>query len=161
LKSRGLKVLPHDPEKTGVTARETLKSKVGYLLNQTAMIIRVKTAEQLAPLSLGPRESGVLIFIADTGEIVQQELSERMNIDRTTTMQIVSRLVEAGILMRRTHPEDGRAYLVSITPEGMKLKKDAEKVIDRVQKEVLSSLTASEKKALSDLLVKILENNTK
>ncbi len=64
----------------------------------------------------------------------------------------IDRLVERGLVERRTDPNDGRGILVQMTPQGL-LRVDA--AITRLveaESELLSSLTATEQERLAGLL---------
>ncbi len=45
-------------------------------------------------------------------------LAARLNIDRTNVSRLCTRMVSLGELAREPHPDDGRAWLVRLTPKG-------------------------------------------
>ena len=52
-------------------------------------------------------------------------MGERLQVHPTSVTSIVRRLESAGLVVRRAHPEDGRAVLAEITHEGRELVEQA------------------------------------
>ncbi len=65
----------------------------------------------------------------------------------------IDRLVERGLVTRRTDPNDGRGIFVVMNPDGL-IRVDAA-ITRLVDAELLSTLTASERERLASLLRKL------
>ena len=78
---------------------------------------------QEAGTDLGPSQVAALATIERHGPLAPSELAERERIKRPTATRILSRLLEAGLVERLPDPSDGRAAIVSATPEGRSLLK--------------------------------------
>jgi len=65
----------------------------------------------------------------------------------------IARLVERGLVTRRTDPNDGRGIFVVMNPDGL-IRVDAA-ITRLVDAELLSTLTASERERLASLLRKL------
>ncbi len=133
-----------------------LNDKIGYLLNQCANAIRLETAKALEKYSINPREAGVLVCLLENAPIVQQDLAELARIDRTTTMNIVTKLVDDGLIERKLHPMDRRAWVLSLTEKGKKTAVSVAGMVDRVQDDFLSKLSQSQQDCLKSALCALL-----
>jgi DNA-binding MarR family transcriptional regulator len=138
------------------TVPDGLAEVTGFLVNELARVLREKTSAAVGELGLRPRQLGLLLLLQSAGPMPQQELGEMLGMDRTTVMQFVLELEAAGIVARRDHPEDGRAYQVYLTAHGRRLASTASKRVQRVDREVLKILSASERKTFKSLLGRLL-----
>ena len=84
----------------------------------------VRTARRLrqeAGGELGPATSAALATIERQGPLSPSELAEREGFKRPTATRILVKLEKAGLVTRIRDPEDGRASILSATPEGRAL----------------------------------------
>lgn len=72
-------------------------------------------------LSFARYEALVLLTFSSRGSLPLGKMGERLQVHPTSVTSIVRRLEEAGLLVRRPHPVDGRAVLAEITDEGRAL----------------------------------------
>jgi DNA-binding MarR family transcriptional regulator len=78
-------------------------------------------------------------------------MGERLQVHPTSITSIIDRLESAGLVVRRRHPEDGRAVLAEITEEGRAVVQRA--TADLVAAEFgLEALGEESLRALSELL---------
>jgi len=72
-------------------------------------------------LTFARYEALVLLCFSSAGSLPLGKMGERLQVHPTSVTSIVRRLETAGLVVRRQHPEDGRAVLAEITPEGRAL----------------------------------------
>ncbi|WP_100158233.1 MarR family winged helix-turn-helix transcriptional regulator [Proteus columbae] len=80
------------------------------------------------------------------------EMLSTLMVTSGTMTNRIDQLEKAGWVIRKVNPEDGRGFLVSLTPEGLKL---INKVIEahvENQKRLISGLSQQEQQALNQLL---------
>ena len=107
----------------------------------------------LKPLGLtfARYEALVLLTFSSRGSLPLGKMGERLQVHPTSVTSIVGRLEAAGLVVRRPHPEDGRAVLAEITTAGRSL-------VERATAELvgadfgLGALDESDLRALSELL---------
>ena len=77
----------------------------------------------LKPLGLtfARYEALVLLTFSSHGSLPLGKMGERLQVHPTSVTSIVDRLEAAGLVARRPHPDDGRAVLAEITPDGRAL----------------------------------------
>src|SRR6185369_13805919 len=97
----------------------------------------------------------LLAFLWQADGLSQAELSNKSQIDRTTMGGIVDRLEKEGLVERRPHPDDRRAYQVFLTKRGKALEYQLTDMAGRVLRKVTSPLTEQEHETLIRLLTKI------
>jgi DNA-binding MarR family transcriptional regulator len=69
-------------------------------------------------LTFARYEALVLLTFSSRGSLPLGKMGERLQVHPTSVTSIVDRLEAAGLVVRRPHPEDGRAVLAEITDDG-------------------------------------------
>ena len=94
---------------------------------------------------------------APRGELRPVELEKQMLMPQYSTSRLVDRLVESGLVERKTCPVDGRGQFATITPAGRNLQKRMwEAYAAAIERYVGSRLTNKEAAGLCDLLGKLV-----
>jgi len=102
-------------------------------------------------LTFARYEALVLLVFSSRGSLPLGKMGERLQVHPTSVTSIVRRLAAAGLVVRRPHPDDGRAVLAEITPAGRELVESATR--DLVAADfALEALSDEELEALSALL---------
>jgi len=102
-------------------------------------------------LTFARYEALVLLTFSSRGSLPLGKMGERLQVHPTSVTSIVNRLESAGLVVRRQHPEDGRAVLAEITESGRKLVEVA--TADLVASAfALADLSEQQLRALSELL---------
>jgi DNA-binding MarR family transcriptional regulator len=132
-----------------------IEKSVGFLLAKAYQRACALFKEEFDRYDLTPQQFGFLAFLWIEDGLSQSELSARSQIDRTTIGGIIDRLEKEGLVERRNHPEDRRAYQVFLTTTGKSLEKELSSVANHVLRKVTSPLTKQEHETLVQLLTKI------
>jgi DNA-binding MarR family transcriptional regulator len=122
-------------------------------LMRVQQIVLAQLDELLRPhgLSFARYEALVLLTFSRTGSLPLGKMGERLQVHATSVTSLVDRLEAAGLVVRRRHPDDGRAVLAEITDAGRDLVEAA--TADLVAARfALSSLSTDELRRLSELL---------
>jgi DNA-binding MarR family transcriptional regulator len=122
-------------------------------LMRVQQLVLAQLDELLRPhgLSFARYEALVLLTFSRNGSLPLGKMGERLQVHPTSVTSIVDRLEAAGLVVRRRHPEDGRAVLAEITEEGRTLVERATQ--DLVAAEfALPSMESGDLAALSELL---------
>ncbi|HEU5037096.1 MAG TPA: MarR family transcriptional regulator [Nocardioides sp.] len=102
-------------------------------------------------LTFARYEALVLLVFSSRGSLPLGKMGQRLQVHPTSITSIIRRLEAAGLVVRRAHPEDGRAVLAEITDRGRRLVEDATR--DLVDADfALGSLTDDDLVRLSELL---------
>ncbi len=140
---------------------ELLNQSAGFLLNQTATVIRMSTAKKLVPFGILPRHISILETIAHHGELSQQEIGERLGIDRTSMVQFIDRLESLELVARQVNPEDRRCYALCLTPGGQTALVGIRRAVIEAQEPFLQPLSGAEWEQMRVLLLKLLRGQAR
>ncbi|WP_308249936.1 MarR family winged helix-turn-helix transcriptional regulator [Sphaerisporangium fuscum] len=129
-----------------------LRWSIGHLLRKA--FVRF-TAEAMRD---GPRsrEFVMLDVLADEDGYSQQELAERLGINRTIMVRLVDRLEDSGQVTRERNPANRRSYVLSITEAGRKAVDDMRQAVFERDARVTAALTPAERLRLRELLSRLL-----
>jgi DNA-binding MarR family transcriptional regulator len=98
---------------TSTETREQLAPRLRWAITRMARRLR-----QEAGVDLGPSQVAALATVERHGPLSPSELAELERIKRPTATRIVRHLETAGLVERVGDPEDGRASILTATPQG-------------------------------------------
>jgi MarR family transcriptional regulator, transcriptional regulator for hemolysin len=134
-----------------VDCPECLAGNLGWLLTQAHFNLVSEVSAALEPLGVTNRGYHVLAT-ARTGEYTQKELAEQIGLDKTTMVVTLDELEQKGLAERRPSSTDRRARVISVTKAGDRTVAQGQKIIDRIQNDVLESLPAKQRKVFLESL---------
>jgi DNA-binding MarR family transcriptional regulator len=102
-------------------------------------------------LTFARYEALVLLVFSSRGSLPLGKMGERLQVHPTSVTSIVRRLEASGFVVRRPHPEDGRAVLAEITDRGRQVVYEATRALVTTDFG-LGALTEAQLGQLSDLL---------
>jgi DNA-binding MarR family transcriptional regulator len=122
-------------------------------LMRVHQLVLTELDELLRPLGLTFARYEVLVLLSFSrrGALPLGKIGERLQVHATSVTPLVKRLEAAELIKRTPHPEDGRAVLASITPQGRLVLAQATEAILRAQF-ALGSLSEDDCDRLTDLL---------
>jgi DNA-binding MarR family transcriptional regulator len=136
------------------------KSQIAGRLHRAAihLLRRVRRADPLMELS--PARASVLSVLVFGGERTPGELAGIEQVAAPTMTKLVNGLVRDGYVRKRSHPEDGRAVVITATAKAKRaLEAGRQRRIDLLQK-LFSDLSENEWQAL-DRAAAIIEQRLK
>ena len=115
---------------------DCLAGNLSWLLTQAHFNLVSEIAAAFEPLGVSNRGYHVLAT-AEAGEFTQKELAEKIGLDKTTMVVTVDELERAGLAERTPSSTDRRARVISVTKAGERKVRQGQKIIDRIQSDVL------------------------
>ncbi|MDP5219814.1 MarR family transcriptional regulator [Ruegeria sp. 2205SS24-7] len=103
----------------------------------------------------------LLACLSHFDEMKAQDIADISRRPRNTVSRAVHRMVAEGYIERSPDAADGRQALLMITPAGRALQDEAAQYLKTRQDKVLAALSADDRKAFSDLLLKLAINASK
>ncbi|MET8797528.1 MarR family transcriptional regulator [Nocardia sp. NPDC004568] len=134
-----------------------LRSLPTRLINQTALLADRATEQALADTGSRRYHYAVLTTLREAGAASQAELGRRTGIDRSDMVAVLNELVARGFAVRAADPEDRRRNIVTLTEPGSAHLDELDRRLDRAQDELLTALSAAERRTLVGLLTRILD----
>src|SRR6266851_3576217 len=129
--------------------------RLAVLLAKLSKTVYRKSEEALSGMSL--KDYIALAKLDDRG-VPQQRLAESLGMDENNLVLLLNGLEDAGLIARRRDPGDRRRHIVEITPRGKKVLERAERGMDKLEQELLSALSPSERGTLKQLVRRVLES---
>lgn len=102
----------------GVPAMHAVTS---LMRSQQIVLARLDGLLRPHGLTFARYEALVLLVFSSRGSLPLGKMGERLQVHPTSVTSIVRRLEADGHVVRRPHPDDGRAVLAEITPLGRRL----------------------------------------
>ena len=135
---------------------DLLETEVLLNLVRTQHKLRAPMDELLKGMGLSESTYNVLRILRGAGKdgLPCREIGDRMVTRVPDVTRLLDRLTDAGLVERERGREDRRVVISRITGRGQRLLADLDGPMDQVQKELLSHMSATEMRTLSELLEK-------
>lgn len=114
-------------------------------------------AQEMGEGPLTQRQYALLAAVASSDQPSQTDLVSLTGIDRSTLAELVARLIDKGLLARGRAENDGRAKMVSLTPEGRAALEAARPRVKAADKRILALLSKPKRDAFLKLLTRMAD----
>jgi DNA-binding MarR family transcriptional regulator len=132
-------------------APSILEDLTTYLLSMSGQEARRRLAGKVA---LG--EFALLARLAELGPSSQRELGERLRKDPADMVRLLDAAESRDLVRRNADPADRRRRVVTLTAAGERELAAAVATAERDQDELLAPLSAAERRALHELLLRLV-----
>jgi DNA-binding MarR family transcriptional regulator len=130
--------------------------RTGYLAWQIGQIMAFRIERTLRPFRLSLAQNSALMqAILDPG-VSSASAARKAAITPQSMGAAVNKLVERGLLERRTTPGDRRTHRLHATEAGLRLAAEVSDALDATHDEALEALTPAEQDQAHSLLLKLL-----
>ena len=102
-------------------------------------------------------QAGILFLLKQRDGRTMTELSQVLSTDNSAVTGLVDRLEKLGLIVRKMAPNDRRAYLIHITPEGLEEIERAKGIIRSVNEEIKEGFSTEEINAFKKVLNNLFE----
>jgi DNA-binding MarR family transcriptional regulator len=128
----------------------------GHLIRRLAQIQTSVFAEEVGDSRLTSPQFAVLDVLSHQGSIDQITLGRAAGIDRSTTADLVNRLVDRGLVERMRSRADARRNLVRLSPRGRELHQRLLPAVVRVGERLLAPLSEEDGRVLVVLMQRLI-----
>jgi DNA-binding MarR family transcriptional regulator len=132
-----------------------LDQRIPFLLSQLGSYVSDDFKRRLAPLDVLPRTNAVLVALSSDDGQSQRQLSVRLGLHRNVMVSLIDTLEEQGLVKRMPHPDDRRAFAVTLTEKARELLPALEEQSRAMEDEVTAALTPDERAMLLDALQRV------
>jgi DNA-binding MarR family transcriptional regulator len=119
------------------------------------MVAQRRFAERIATLGLTTRMWGALNVLVAEGAITQHALCRSVGMDPSSMVSTIDELEAKGLVERRPHPSDRRAYALHVTDIGTETLARGRQLAREAQEELLGPLSEVEREQLRRLLLRL------
>lgn len=130
---------------------------VAFLLSQLGYQAGRELGEALDRIDLGVRELGLLRLLNDAGGTSQRALGQMLRLTPNRMVALVDGLESKGLIERRAHPSDRRAYAVTLTDEGRAALGRGFEAAFAVEADICAPLRQDEREQLLGLLGRLAQ----
>lgn len=139
--------------------QDPVKDKsITFLLHEVARLMRRRFEEEASLHGFTMPQWRALAEIYRSEGIAQVSLAAALDIDQMTVSGIVSRLEKRGLIDRYPDPNDSRAKLAKLTPEGLALVTNAKNVGLALYESALDGLSPADRDVMAAHLRRIRDN---
>ncbi|MEZ4671844.1 MAG: MarR family transcriptional regulator [Anaerolineae bacterium] len=100
----------------------------------------------------------VLCTVAKLDGMTQSEIAQQLSVQGATITNMLQRMEEAGLVVRRRDPDDNRLVRVYVTETGRAKEQELNEQFQNMQKAIFQNINDSERAELRRLLRQVLEN---
>ena len=118
-------------------------------------LVEARLRVRLKQVGLRPRQARVLSALSRMGETHQNILASEFDITAASMSSMCDRLVAAGFIERRVDPNERRAFLIRLTPEGESKVRDVRLAWDDIDALLVKVMGPSDAAKLAELSGKL------
>ena len=137
-----------------------LTQKPTWLISEVARVAHRLLTDTLATAGSRGYDYRLLAALQEFGPASQASLSRHTGMDRSDVVAAVNEMAARGLADRSPDPADRRRNVITITPAGTAHLQLLEKLLGRVQDQLLAPLSPAEREQLTRLLTRILAHHT-
>ena len=130
----------------------------GFLLTDTARLLRKLIDRRLLPLGLSRAQWAVLAILSNQDGLSQSQISSELEIEQSTAGRLVDQVEKSGWIERRPIAGDRRVWGIHLTEQARQLLTKVEAVIRRSRTEMLHDLSPDQQKLLIEILQLVKSN---
>lgn len=107
-----------------------------------------------------PEQWAILAHLWLQDGLSQQALANRFHKSKVAAFQLINRLADQGLVVRRSDPRDGRSNLIYLTPTGRAIQSDLVALAQENMTQALEGIPKADLDTAKSVVSKII-NNTK
>ena len=135
-----------------------IKEPIGKYISQIYRKGRSFINRGLAQYDMGYGQMLFLLQLYRQDGISQEELSEKLSIDKGTTARSIKKLEKEGFIIRVKDEHDKRAYKIYLTDKSKEKQNDVCNVLQEWESILTENITEEERDTLINILKKICLN---
>lgn len=131
--------------------------RFGFLVHDVSRLRRIVVDRALKPLGITRSQWWVLAFLSRRDGMTQTALAADLDLTKVAIGGLVERMETGGFVERRGDSSDARARRVYLTRAGTKLVNTIRANVDRVENEILVSVSDDDLASAANVLLSIKE----
>jgi DNA-binding MarR family transcriptional regulator len=132
-----------------------LDERIPFLMSQLGSHIAGEFQRRMSDIGARPRTFAVLMALATEDGQSQRQLSARLGIHRNAMVTVIDTLEAEGLVKRMAHPDDRRAFAVTLTARARRLLPDLDAAVSALEDTITAPLSAVERRTLRELLQRV------
>jgi DNA-binding MarR family transcriptional regulator len=124
-------------------------------LSQLGSHVAAEFQRQMTDSGVQPRTYAVLTALATRDGQSQRELSARLSIHRNVMVNLIDTMEADGLVERKPHPDDRRAFAITLTERARRLLPKLDRAAQALEDNIAADLSARERELVRNLLQRI------
>ena len=116
-------------------------------------------SKKFSKFAIGAGQYLFLLNLYKHDGITQEELTEKVKLDKATTARAIKKLEDEGYVKRVKKENDRRAYKLELTEKAEQIKEEVYLIMDEWESKVKNYLTNEESQQLMNLLNKLSKSS--
>lgn len=134
---------------------------IHFLLMKSNALLSKKILKQANKIGLSPGQPKILEYLSTHGEAEQKAIAAYCEIEQTTVGNILWRMEDIGLIIRKKKPGNRRSVYVSLTETGKEYASELSLIFASAEKAVLADFSKEEIEMLLNLLNKLYNSMKK
>ena len=135
---------------------------IGLLLSRAQVLYRARLTELIEGHKVHIGHVQILCALqkqsgSPVAPLTQTRLGRITGIEKSSLVLFLDDMEKRGWVQRQSHPSDRRAYVIALTPVGLKRHAAINKVVEACEQDVLSFLTKSQRAVFSAFLAELVQ----
>ncbi|MNN49477.1 Multidrug resistance operon repressor [compost metagenome] len=135
-----------------------LEESLGFILNKTNTKLKNQLFQRFKEDDITPEQWSVLTCLWQQEGISPKELADLIYKDKPNTNRILEKLQAKGLILRKPHPIDRRAYQIYLTERGWTIKDKLIAKVTQLQDEVTAGMEQAQVEEMKRLLNQMYAN---
>ncbi|MEL7563766.1 MAG: MarR family transcriptional regulator [Dehalobacterium sp.] len=135
-----------------------LDNSLGFILNRTNTKLKNALIQSFKPYDVTPEQWGILKRLWEQEGISPKNIAELTSKDQPTTVRILEKLENKGLIFREMNLVDNRSYLIYLTDRGRELKNILIPLAEKRLNDALIGIDQQDVQKLFQILNRIYEN---
>ena len=128
---------------------------IDYLLRSTWLAVQKMYNEQASEYDSTMVYAFTLLSIDPKTGTPSTSLGPKMGIEPTSLSRTLNNLEERKFIVRKPNPEDGRSVLITLTPEGLKMRDTSKKFVLQFNNAINENIEPEKMKVFFEVMTKI------
>lgn len=129
-----------------------------FWINHASRLLMRLFEQRLRPLDFGMAYLPVVIALEENGALLQKDLAERAHVEQPTMAALLARMERDGLIVRKPHPKDKRASLISLSRKAKDRLPSAKEQLGEVLEQAMSGFEEAERAMIIELLQRVVGN---
>ena len=138
------------------------KMGIGRMIKVISNYMDKSCNNDLSQINMTRSQMGTLIYLHKCKnkniEVNQVYIEKEFKLKNPTVTGILNRLEDKGYIMRVSSNKDKRYKKIELTSSGVEIVENGKSKAEKLEDELVSNLSQSEKEKLRELLIKMVEN---
>lgn len=128
---------------------------IGKYIGELHRASGIYFSKKFSKFGIGSGQYVFLLNLYKNSGITQEELTEKVKLDKATTARAIKKLEDEGYVSRVKKENDKRAYRLELTEKAENIKEEVYSIMEQWENKVRGCLTKEETEELINLLIKL------